>query len=118
MPKCLQVLFEFTRPPGGHYMSGIEKFQIVVGVIISGATAAISWETYQLGAKTEKNSTHLKAIEQQLAETRFGFERIRDVYDRTEKYLAAPEQNEARGRVLVVLINSLPDNALRAELLS
>jgi len=96
----------------------MEKFQIVVGVIVSVATALIGWKTFELSASTESNNTHLKAIEQQLAETRFGFERIRDVYDRTERYLASTEQNESRGRVLVVLINSLPDSSLRSELLS
>ena len=48
---------------------------------------------------------------------RFGFERIRDVYDRTEKYLVSEEQDRARGRVLVVLINSLPESGLRKDLL-
>lgn len=98
--------------------SALGKFQIVVGVIVSLTTLAISWQTYCLTRTTEANNEHLKAIEQQLAENRFGFERVRDVYDRTEKYLASSNQNPSRGKVLVVLINSLPDSALRADLLS
>ncbi|MCP5002385.1 MAG: DUF1353 domain-containing protein [Planctomycetes bacterium] len=65
---------------------------------------------------TSKTNAHLKEIEQQLAQTKFGFEQIRDVYDRTEKYLSSKNQNKARGRVLIVLINSLPDTKLRTEL--
>jgi len=98
--------------------SALGNFQITVGVIVSVATVAISWQTYWLTRTTEANNEHLKAIEQQLAENRFGFERMRDVYDRTEKYLASSNQNPSRGKVLVVLINSLPDSALRADLLS
>lgn len=96
----------------------MERFQIVVGIIVSIATVLISWQTYRLSVNTETNSAHLKAIEGQLAENRFGFERIRDVYDRTEKYLSSENQNASRGKVLVVLINSLPDSALRSDLLS
>jgi hypothetical protein len=107
-----------NRLPKHQPKSVLNVFQIVVGIIVSVATVAISWETYSLGRTTEENSEHLKAIEQQLAENRFGFERIRDVYDRTEKYLSSPNQNPSRGKVLVVLINSLPDSALRADLLS
>ena len=69
--------------------SPLGKFQIIVGVIVSVATILISWQTYRLGRNTEENNAHLKAIEQQLAENRFGFERFRDVYDRTEKYLSS-----------------------------
>ena len=78
----------------------------------------ISWQTYRLSRNTEENNAHLKAIEQQLAENRFGFERFRDVYDRAEKYLASANQNESRGKVLVVLIKNLPDSSLRSDLLS
>jgi len=85
---------------------------------VSVATLLISWQTYRLSVNTEANSTHLKAIEEELAENRFGFERMRDVYDRTEKYLSSENQNPSRGKVLVVLINSLPKSDLRSDLLS
>jgi Protein of unknown function (DUF1353) len=102
----------------GNALTGLQKFQIVVGIVVSCATVVIGWQTFQVSARTNENNAQLKLIEQQLAQTRFGFERMRDVYDRTEKYLASAEQNPARGRVLVVLINSLPDTQLRTELLS
>jgi uncharacterized protein DUF1353 len=103
---------EPPRPPP------LGNFQIIVGVIVSVATILISWQTYRLSLNTEENNAHLKAIEQQLAENRFGFERFRDVYDRTEKYLSSASQNESRGKVLVVLIKNLPDSPLRSDLLS
>lgn len=96
----------------------LTRFQICVGIIVSVATVFISWQTYQLTLKTQETTAKLQEIEQQLAETKFGFERIRDIYDRTEKYLTSTAQDDSRGRVLVVLINSLPDNALRSELLA
>jgi len=71
----------------GSWLTG---FQVAVGIVISLATAFISWQTHQLNQQTQESTERLKAIEQQLAETRFGFERMRDIYDRTEKYLAAP----------------------------
>jgi len=101
----------------GSWLTG---FQVAVGIVISLATAFISWQTHQLNQQTQESTERLKAIEQQLAETRFGFERMRDIYDRTEKYLAAPAsaQDPSRGRVLAVLINSIPDTSIRAELLA
>ena len=57
-------------------------------------------------------------IEKQLSEEKFGFERMRDIYDRTEKYLVMEQQDERRGRALVVLISSLPLSQLRSDLLS
>ena len=102
---------------GGSWTS-LQKFQIFVGIVVSVTTVIISWQTFILSERSDENNTQLKRIEQQLAQTRFGFERIRDVYDRTEKYLASEKQNQARGRVLIVLINSLPDSQLRAELLT
>jgi hypothetical protein len=96
----------------------LAAFQVVVGIIVSISTAMIGWKTFQLDERARENNAQLKNIEQQLAETKFGFERIRDIYDRTEKYLSAEKQDERRGRALVVLIGSLPDLALKNELLS
>ncbi len=107
-----------TAAPKPPLPSPIGNFQIIVGVIVSVATVLISWQTYRLSRNTEENNVHLKAIEQQLAENRFGFERFRDVYDRTEKYLSSANQNQSRGKVLVVLIKNLPDSLLRSDLLS
>lgn len=98
----------------------LTNFQLAIGVVVSATTAFISWQTHQLNQKTQESTAGLKAIEQQLAESRFGFERMRDIYDRTEKYLAAPEsaQDPSRGRVLAALINTIPDKSVRSELLA
>lgn len=109
---------ERTTEDSDNSLGALQKFQIIIGIIVSVATVTIGWQTYELSAKTNENNLQLKRIEQQLAQTRLGFERIRDVYDRTEKYLSSEKQNQARGRVLVVLINSLPDTQLRTELLT
>ena len=100
--------------------SSLEIFQIVVGVIVSVSTLIIGWKTYELNDKTNENNIQLKNIDRQLSEAKFGFERIRDIYDRAEKYLASTNQDERRGRALVVLISSLPDSesSLRSDLLS
>lgn len=98
-------------------LSNLEKFQVAVGIIISISTALIGWQTFKLDEKAKESNSQLKIIEQQLAETKFGFERIKDIYDRTEKYLSAEKQDERRGRALVVLINSLPASTIRTDLL-
>jgi hypothetical protein len=94
------------------------SFQVAVGIIVSIATVYISWKTHDLTERTQETTAKLKEIEQQLAENKFGFERVRDVYDRAEKYLSSTTQDESRGRVLVALIGSLPDEKLRAQLLA
>ena len=99
-------------------LTWLQVLQIVFGVIVSVATAVISWQTYRLSEETQQAAARLKEIEQQLAESRFSFERTREVYDRTEKYLTAKKQDEPRGRVLVALINSMPDSSLRTDLLA
>ena len=96
----------------------IDLFQTIVGVLISVATAFIAWQTYTLSERTQANNDGLKKIEDQLSETKFGFERMRDVYDRTEKYLSSADQGESRGRILVILINNIPEKEVRGELLS
>jgi hypothetical protein len=102
---------------GGKWLT---NFQVIVGIIVSVAAAFVSWQAHRLNEYTAETTVRLKAIEQQLAESRFGFERMRDIYDRTENFLAAPAavQNSSRGRVLAVLINSIPDASVRSELLS
>ena len=103
-------------------MKKIEKFQIIVGIIVgiivSIATTYMGWSTYQLNRAAERNNSELRRIEQSLSESKFGFERIRDVYDRTEKYLSSDKQSPRRGRALVVLISSLPKSDLQSDLLS
>jgi Protein of unknown function (DUF1353) len=94
------------------------SFQVAVGIIVSITTVYISWKTHDLTERTQETTAKLKEIEQQLAENKFGFERVRDVYDRAEKYLSSTTQDESRGRVLVVLIGSLPDEKLRTQLLA
>lgn len=96
---------------------GLKGIELVVGIIVSMATAFIAWQTYRLSETTQQNADRLKAIEQELAQTRFSFERTREIYDRTEKYLTSSQQDEARGRVLLALINSIPESPLRTELL-
>lgn len=95
----------------------LSQLQLVVGVIISLATLLIGWKTYQLNEATNANNQQLKAIERQLNEAKFDFERFRDIYDRTEKYLGSAQQDSRRGKALVALINSLPNSNLRADLL-
>jgi hypothetical protein len=96
----------------------LESLQLAIGIIISVCTCLISWQTFQLSARQGETTSQLKVIEQQLAENKFSFERVRDVYDRTEKYLSSQDQNLARGRVLVALIGSLPESSTRASLLT
>jgi hypothetical protein len=105
-----------VRPPKS--LSSIEVLQIVFGIIVSVSTVIIGWKTFELNDRATESTAQLKNIEQQLAENKFGFERIRDIYDRTEKYLSSEKQDERRGRALVVLIGSLPDSTLRTDLLS
>jgi len=101
----------------GHLpLTALQKIQLIVGIAISVSTAIIGWQTFRLSAQTSETNAYLKEIEQQFAQTKFGFEQFRDVYDRIEKYLSSKNQNKARGRVLIVLINSLPNSNLRTEL--
>ena len=108
-----------AKPKTAKLSSVLSVFQIAIGIIVSLTTSFIGWQAHQLNQQTQESTNRLKAIEQQLEESRFGFERMRDIYDRTEKYLAAPasEQDTNRGRVLAVLINSIPDTSIRSELL-
>lgn len=116
--RSRQARLQLATPNQGKKTGNLEAFQVVVGIIVSISTITIGWKTFQLDETAKESNAQLKSIEQQLAETKFGFERIRDIYDRTEKYLAAEKQDEKRGRALVVLIGSLPDLSLRKELLS
>jgi hypothetical protein len=97
--------------------SNATHLQVIFGVIISVSTAITGWKTIQLNERTAENNAQLARIERQLSEEKFGFERIRDIYDRTEKYLMSAQQDERRGRALVVLVNSLPTSELRSTLL-
>lgn len=117
--KRLEAEKKVEKPIAGEVktLSNLEKFQVAVGIIVSISTALIGWQTFKLDEKAKESNSQLKIIEQQLAETKFGFERIKDIYDRTEKYLSAEKQDERRGRALVVLINSLPASTIRTDLL-
>lgn len=95
----------------------LQLFGVIVGIIVSIATVLIGWKTYELNEKAGVSNNRLKEIEQRLAENRFGFERLKDIYDRTERYLNS-EQDERRGRALIVLINSLPAERFREDLLA
>ena len=111
-----------TRPrlrgASDHTTNRLATFQIVVGTIVSLMTAFIGWQTYSLSSQSAQNGNQLKALEQKISENKFDFDRMRDIYDRTEKYLEDSAQSPARGRVLVALINRLPDDSARSELLA
>jgi hypothetical protein len=66
----------------------IEIFKICVGILVSLGTLFISWKTFQLNEQASQNNSQLEQIQHQLSETRFDYERILDIYDRTEKYLS------------------------------
>ncbi len=108
---------EVTTKKDKKGLSNLEFFQAVIGILISISTAIIGWQAYLLNVNTNETNSQLKRIEQQFAENKFVFERAKDIYDRTEKYLNS-EQDERRGKALVALISSLPDTKLRSELLS
>lgn len=93
-----------------------EVLKVAVGLVVSAATAFTGYKTYELNQVTREGNERLKQIELQLSRDRFGFDRLRDIYDRTEKYLAAEKQDERRGRALVVLIESLPDELYKQAL--
>ena len=112
------VLMTTRRPPKSWIDVWLPRMQLATGIIVSAATIYISYQAQALTNRTQETTSKLTQIEQQLAETKFGFERVKDIYDRTEKYLSSDQQDAPRGRVLVVLINSLPDSAMRAELLA
>lgn len=94
-----------------------EYFQMSVGIVVSVATVLIAFGTLMLNSEIGESNQKLATIEQQLGQTRFGFERLKDIYDRTEKYLSAEVQDTPRGNALAVLIRSLPDESLRDDLL-
>ncbi len=98
-------------------LSALERFQVVVAVFVSLATAFIGWKTFQLNGQAGINNDRLKEIETKLSERKFDFDQFKDIYDRTEKYLSS-EQDEKRGRALVVLVGAIPDSRFRADLLS
>ncbi|USG62766.1 hypothetical protein NBZ79_07255 [Sneathiella marina] len=83
----------------------------VIGLVISGLTI---WN----GINTSSNSAQLKAIEAELAASKFGFEQIKIVYEKTTNYLSDSNQSDAHGRVLIALIRSIPETTTRAELLA
>lgn len=102
---------------GAKSLSSLEKFQVVVAVFVSLTTAFIGWKTFELNRQARVNNDRLEGIEIKLSERKFDFEQLKDIYDRTEKYLAS-EQDEKRGRALVILIGAIPDSRFRADLLS
>jgi hypothetical protein len=97
--------------------SALDKFQIIVAIFVSITTAFIGFKTFQLNEQAGLNNERLKSIEASLSERRFDFEQFKDIYDRTEKYLSS-EQDEKRGRALVVLVSAIPESQFRADLLS
>jgi hypothetical protein len=99
-------------------LSGVEFLKMIGGAIVAVATVWISYQTYLLNDKSQEASDRLKAIEFALSEEKFDFERIRDVYDRTDKFLSGDQSNVRQGKALVVLISSLPESGLRKDLLS
>ena len=116
--KVSSIRSSNSRPKQVSSTSWITTFQVAIGIVVSVATVFISWKTQELSAQSQEAASRLKQIEQQLAESRFGFERIRVIYDRTEKYLSSSIQDNSRVRVLVVLIGSLPAADVRSQLLA
>ena len=98
-------------------LTALEKFQAGAAIFVSLATAFIGWKTFQLNELAGINNDRLKQIEVRLSERKFDFEQFKEIYDRVEKYLSS-EQNERRGRALVILVNAIPDSSFRADLLS
>jgi hypothetical protein len=98
-------------------LSALEKFQVVVAVFVSLTTAFIGWKMFELNKQANINNERLKEIETRLSERKFDFEQFKDIYDRTEKYLSS-EQDEKRGRALVILVSAIPESKFRAGLLS
>lgn len=94
----------------------MEWLKVLVGLVVSVATVFISYNTYTLNQKTNEANAELARIKQQLDGQRFGFDRLKDIYDRTQKYLSDKDQNERWGRALVVLIGSLPEEDIRRDL--
>ena len=95
----------------------LEIFQIAVAIFVSLTTAFIGWKTFQLNEMAGVNNERLRQIEIRLSERKLDFEQSKDVYDRVEKYLSS-EQDERRGRALVILVSAIPESTFRANLLS
>ncbi|TXT37760.1 MAG: hypothetical protein FD135_3388 [Comamonadaceae bacterium] len=102
---------------GDKTITALERFQAGIAIFVSLTTAFIGWKTFQLNELAGINNDHLKQIEIRLSERKFDFEQFKDIYDRVEKYLAG-EQDEQRGRALVILVSAIPASNFRAELLS
>ena len=98
-------------------LTALEKFQAGVAIFVSLATAFIGWKAFQLNELAGINNDRLKQIEVALSERKFDFEQFKDIYDRVEKYLSG-EQEERRGRALVILVSAIPESGFRGELLS
>jgi len=97
-------------------LTGLEKFQAGVAIFVSLSTAFIGWKTFQLNETAGANNERLKQIEFRLSERKLDFEQSKDIYDRVEKYLSS-NQDERRGRALVILVSAIPESNFRANLL-
>lgn len=95
----------------------LEIFQTAVAIFVSLATAFIGWKAFQLNEMAGVNNERLKQIELRLSERKLNFEQSKDVYDRVEKYLSS-EQDERRGRALVILVSTIPESTFRESLLA
>lgn len=94
-----------------------EKNIAIVTVLLSIATAYLGFKTFQLNDKTSRTGAEIKRVEAQLKEDRLGFDRVRDVYDRTNEYLTS-EQNARQGAALLALISVIPEPEVRTHFLS
>ncbi len=97
--------------------SKLKFFEVFIGCIVSIVTIIIAVNTFRMQDEAEKNNKKLKDIETKLAGERFEFERVRLIYDRTERYINSKNQDERWGRALVVLIKRVPDKQIRDDLL-
>ncbi len=98
-------------------MTKFEKWQGVITIVLSVSTGIIAWKTYDLSERTTLGSQKIQRLSAQINEERLEFDIVRDIYDRTTKYLAS-EQNEKQGIALVALITSIPESSTRSQLLS
>jgi len=98
-------------------LTKFEKWQGVITIVLSLSTGLIAWKTYDLNERTTLGSQEIQRLSAQINEERLEFDIVRDIYDRTTRYLAS-EQNEKQGIALVALITSIPESLTRSQLLS
>jgi Protein of unknown function (DUF1353) len=98
----------------------LSKFEIFISLatlVLSLGTLLIGWQTYHLSASSTATDVELKRLAQEIQNQQFRFDRIRDIYDRIQKYLTS-NQGELEGRAIIALVRSMPESENRFEFLS